>query len=244
MARSGPSAPTSLALLSALLRRDAELWPLEHASLSGGQPATQSDLRLQHKLRARAVGWLQRDESAEHRHFGSAGEPQWDEASGRYVPEPAPAVSAMEPHRVTGTYARTPQLRAIAEVLGCTLVSLDASTLFDLVPVFTAGSNATVQLHSWRDVLAPPLAAQRGSPAPLAAAASPVLVIISNGQLGDGGHFDSTRPMDTAAQTGSSSAAAGGGSAGGGTSRQHAGLGPLDGGDSPSKAPPGKRRAR
>lgn len=189
----------SCAGAGAALLEAAELWPLEHASPAGGRPATASDMRLQRKLRERCVDWLQLDESAHHRHFGSASEPEWDEAAGRYRPEPRPPASAMEPHRSTGTYAQTPQLRAIAEVLGCCVVAVDAATLYDRVPVYTAGRKQTVQLRSWRDQLAPALAARRGSPAP---GACPVIVIVGNGQLGGGGHFDGTRRVDTAVPTG------------------------------------------
>ena len=133
-----------------------------------------NEMRLQREVRGRVVDFLQRDESAHHRFVG---------ATGTQPPPP----SAMEAHRRDGVYAKTPQLRGLAEVLRCCMVSIDSARLFDRVPVFTCGRQQSLALRSWREI-APSLA--RGESL---AEGMPTIVIVNNGQDGAGSHFDATR---------------------------------------------------
>ena len=162
----------------------AGFWALGHAGSSS--TPTDSDLRLQHELRQRVVDWLQQPENAQHRYAGtSEAEPVFDPATGKYEGESPPPASAMERHRATGTYAQTPQLRALAELLGRPIVSLDTAQLFDRVPVHSPGG-PTARLRSWRRQLAQTLAEGATSP-------PPPLVVMNNGRLDAGGHYDATR---------------------------------------------------
>lgn len=174
--------------------------PLDHAGTS--EPSA-SDMKLQKELRRRCVDWLELDDNAEHRHHGTTEEvPEVDPATGRYREMPPPPASAMQRHRTTGTYAQPPQLRALAEVLGRTIVSLDSAHLYDRVPVYTPGHGSTLRVRSWRRQLAPVLRAEAlagetaegGGKAP-----RQTLVLINNGQLGSGAHYDATkrRPLST-----------------------------------------------
>ena len=188
---------------------------LEHPGTSRG--ATASDLKQVVQLRGRCVDWLQRDESAEHRRVGTyAGPLVRDEASGEYIMPPPPPATSLEPHRELGVYAQAPQLRALAEVLQCTIVAVDSSSLFDRVPVYAPGRKQTVRIRAWSTQLVPLLLAQRGRPTghppdpPVPAAgggrersaaaehgANGIVVIISNGRTDAAGHFDATRPCGT-----------------------------------------------
>ena len=147
---------------------------IEHAGQS--RAATPADLRLQRELRSRVTDFLQLAESADHRMVGASEE------------KPPPAAT-MEVHRRDGTYAQTPQLRGLAEVLRCCIVSIDSAALYDRVPVFTCGQRQTVKLKSWRE-MAPAIA--RGESIAPAGTALPTIVIVNNGDSGPGGHFDAT----------------------------------------------------
>ena len=158
------------------------LWAVTQAGRS------QSDMKLQREVRKRVVDFLQKDENKEHRYVGvSSDELEWDAASNRWKPIPPPGASAMEIHRSDGTYAETPQLRALAEVLACCIVSLDSKALYDRIPVFTKGKRQTLQLKSWR-VIAPTLREPGGT----FAAGMPTIVVVNNGLTGPGSHFDAT----------------------------------------------------
>jgi hypothetical protein len=157
---------------------------------------SQADVRLQHTVRGLVVDWLQREENAEHRFVGcSEKELEWDEAGQRWKPIPPPPASAVAAHRRDGTYADTPILRALAEVLRCVIVSLDSSRLFDRVPVFTCGQRQTLKLKSWRTIA--PLLARGES----LATDLPTIVIVNNGLLGPGSHFDATARDPSSCQT-------------------------------------------
>jgi hypothetical protein len=161
---------------------------VEHAG-EVPQRASESDMRLQSELRRRAVDWLQLDQNAEHRVVGFSAAPlHFDEASGKHVAPPPPSAASVEVHRRSGTYAEAPQLRAIAEVLRCSIVSLDSRALYDRVPVHSCGSPHTLTLRSWRAQLAPTLARGESSHPD-----GPTIVIINNGVRGPCSHFDGTR---------------------------------------------------
>ena len=82
---------------------------------------------------------------------------------------------------------------ALAEVLQCQIVSIDGSRLFDRVPVFTAASDQSVTLRSWKDDLAPMLKRSKGvADASDTDTGPPFVVIVNNGLMGPGGHFDAT----------------------------------------------------
>ena len=100
-----------------------------------------------------------------------------------------PTAAAMEVHRRNGTYAQTPQLRGMAEVLRCCIVSIDSAALYDRVPVFICGERRAVQLRSWREIA--PVIARGESIAP-AESGLPTIVIVNNGESGPAGHFDGT----------------------------------------------------
>lgn len=91
-----------------------------------------------------------------------------------------------------GVYGQVPQVRALAELLSCTIVSVDSSTLFERVPVFTCGERRTVRLRSWSADLAPLLLARQREVAS-SDEPRPMVVIVNNGGQGAGGHFDGTR---------------------------------------------------
>ena len=176
--------------------RSLGLWRVEHATKPARPVATPEDLRLQAVVRGRCVDFLQRAESAEHRVVGSSmATPVPDlQRPGHYEAVPAPPATAMEKHRRTGVYATVPLLRALAEVLDCVIISIDAMNLFDRVPVFIPGTQKTVALMSWRTQLAPLVAQHRphrwgGS----GAAQRLAIVIINNGRHDAGGHFNATR---------------------------------------------------
>ena len=167
------------------------LWPLEHTTSRTSRTPTRRDLDLVKELRRRAVDWLQQPENEVHREVGfSEDRLQWDDAKGGFKPPRLPSAADMEVHRRDGTYATTPILRALAEVLQCRLVSIDSSRLFDRVPVFSPSTSQTVRLRSWRDELAPAIrdrhTTHNGTAAP------PLVVIVNNGQMGPGGHFNGT----------------------------------------------------
>ena len=168
-----------------------DLWPVEHPG-QGLSKATVNDLRLQLLMREQCADWLQLDANAEHRRVGSdPRKPVWDPATKIYLPLPPPPQSSVERHRAAGVYAQSPQIRALAELLSCTIVSIDSSTLFDRVPVYAAGDSQTVRIKSWERELAPAIRGQGGSgDAPLGA--QPLVVVINNGSLGADGHFDAT----------------------------------------------------
>ena len=161
---------------------ELNLWPVQ----GGGHSA--SDMRLQREVRQRSVDFLQRDENKEHRVVGTSERNafRWNEETQRWFAPPPPAVS-LERHRRDGTYAQTPQLRAMAEVLRCVLVSLDSSRLHDRVPVFTCGQRQSLKLRSWREEIAPALS--RGESL---APGLPTIVVVNNGRSDAGGHFDAT----------------------------------------------------
>lgn len=167
--------------------RNIGLWPVEH-SVTGSASATPRDMKLQLLLRQRTTDWLQLADNAEHRRTGTfEGELEYDEASGRYLLPPPPPAEAVQVHRRTGTYAAFPQLRAIAEILNCTIISIDSQKLYDRVPVFTVGQRQTCKLKSWRQQLVPIIRQARDEEGGRA-----VLVILNNGLMGPGGHFDAT----------------------------------------------------
>ena len=93
---------------------------------------------------------------------------------------------------LSGVYAQSPQIRALAELLSCTIVSLDSSTLFDRVPVYAVGDPQTVRLKSWASQLAPVIKRRAATKLRDAVGAQPIVVVINNGSLGAGGHFDAT----------------------------------------------------
>ena len=155
-------------------------WSVERGGRSN------SDQRLQLALRARVVEWLKLTTSEKHRFVGS-GDSTWDEKAERWVSPPPPTASSMDRHANDGTYAEMPQLRALAEVLRCCIVSLDSRALFDRVPTFACGQRQTLKLKSWREV-APAIAAGESLADDL-----PTIVIINNGCVGPGSHFDGTR---------------------------------------------------
>ena len=154
--------------------RSVGLHKLEHVGRS--RAATKADLKQQRSLRARVTDFVQLPESANHRWVGASDE------------EP-PTAAAMEVHRRNGTYAQTPQLRGMAEVLRCCIVSIDSAALYDRVPVFICGERRTVQLRSWRE-MAPVIA--RGESIAPAESGLPTIVIVNNGESGPAGHFDGT----------------------------------------------------
>ena len=159
---------------------------IEHGA-GGASSATQSDLRLQREVRGRVADFLQRPENAHHRYVGTSAQLLWDEASQKHVAAPPPPASAMDAHRRDGEYAQTPQLRGLAEVLSCCVVSLDSDKLYDRVPVFTHGQAKTLRLRSWRDEVAPILRRSESL-----VDAMPTIVIVNNGRSDAGGHFDAT----------------------------------------------------
>ena len=183
------------------------LWELQHA---GSTSPTPSDLRLQNRMRGLCVDWLQRPENATHRVVGTSGAPlQVDETDPtRYKTPPPPSASAMEPHRQNGTYANMAILKAMAEILDVTIISIDGRALYDRVPVFQpAQPTKSCRVCSWRAQLAPLLLA-RASASRAGAGAQPpqqatssgrqllserTIVIVNNGLQGAGGHFDATR---------------------------------------------------
>jgi len=161
------------------------LWPVEQ----GGR--SPSDMRLQRELRRRCVDWLQLEQHSEHRVVGTSERNsfQWDEERQKHVPPPPPPASTMDAHRRDGKYAQTPQLKAMAEVLRCVIVSIDSSRLYDRVPVFTCAQPQTLKLKSWRAEVAPVLSRKQS----LSREASvPTIVIVNNGRSDAGGHFDAT----------------------------------------------------
>ena len=175
-------------------------WLYEHVAARRSS-ASANDMKLQLTVRHRVVDWLQLDENAEHRHVGTFdGELEWDEARGAYVAPAPPPASAMEQHRRDGVYARFPQLRALAEVLRCQIISIDTARLYDRVPVFTPGRRQTLQIKSWRETLAPMICQSRTAPTAASAAGGPragglpVVVLLNNGQTGGGSHFDVALP--------------------------------------------------
>lgn len=178
-------------LPEAHLRSRCSLRAVEHAGK--GSSATHSDLQLQREVRQRVVDFLQLPASAHHRFVGTNEDIRWDDDAQAYVSPPPPPASAMERHRRDGTYAQTPQLRGLAEVLQCCLVSIDTSALFDRVPCFTHGQSKTVKLRSWRDEIAPVLARGRSL-----VEGMPTAVILNNGRLDASGHFDGTAAVRAA----------------------------------------------
>lgn len=186
------------ATASSTTLQSARLWPLQHARASqrgGFSQVTPRDLKLQREMRRRVVDWLQQPENAEHRHVGfNDAKLKWNARLGKYCEPHLPSARAVSEHRRDGTYANSPALRGLAEILKCRLVSLDSSKLYDRVPVFTAASQHTVQLRSWNDEIVPVL---RGEPYSWRRASPleqrlPLLVIVNNGQSGNAGHFDAT----------------------------------------------------
>ena len=107
--------------------RALRLWPIEHAG--AGVRATPSDVKLQHELRTCTVAWLQKAENAEHRYMGWSIAPlEPDEADpSKFKTPPPPSSAEMSVHLKSGTYAAVPCWRALAEVLECTIISLDSS---------------------------------------------------------------------------------------------------------------------
>ena len=160
-------------------------------------PPTVRDLQVVGVLREHCTDWLQLDAHAEHRRVGTFGGDIYESAPGSYVMPPPPSASSVEPHRALGTYAQVPQLRALAEVLQLGLVTIDMSTLFDRVLAYTPGRKQTVRLSSWSSAIAPCILALRAG-TPLTpeqrqlVGANGIAVIVSNGRLDAGGHFDAT----------------------------------------------------
>ena len=210
------AAVASLGTLDPAALRAIDLWELQHAQAAaqgrGGMP-TPDDYRLQEELRRRCVEWLQRAEHAHHRYVGTSSAPLVpdEQHPGRFKTPPPPVASAMEVHRRNGTYATMPCLKAMAEVLKATIISIDSSKLYDRVPVFVPEQpTKTCQIRSWRTQLAPQLLARASSSSSVSSAASSsegatasppgrrsqlserVIVIVNNGQQGAGGHFDAT----------------------------------------------------
>ena len=179
-----------------------QLWELQHR----GSTSPPGDLRLQSKLRELCVNWLQRPENAWHRAIGTSSElvQANKDNPNRYTGPPPPAASMMDPHRQDSTYANMAILKAMCEVLDVTIISIDGRTLYDRVPVFNPGQpTKACHVRSWRTQLAPLLKKRASSSMHRFQTGTEflsknVVVIVNNGLVGKGSHFNATRQIDKA----------------------------------------------
>ena len=66
-------------------------------------------------------------------------------------------------------------------------MAIDSLHLYDRVPVYCAGRRQTLRLRSWRDIAA---AIKRGESIE---PGLPTIVVVNNGRVGAGSHFNGTR---------------------------------------------------